>query len=416
MPIALEIPGSKSYLNRILVMAALCDEKTKIFNPIYCDDTNYMLSSLESLGYKISKSDEAIIIEKGLVSDKSIKLQTGNAGTTTRFLTAFCTLLEKTVIIDGDAHMQTRPISELVKALNTLGAKTSTETGCPPVKIWPQRLKGGSIEISGEISSQYISALLIIVPQGEQTTTINITTPLCSKPYVDMTIKIMAKFGLKVTNENYKKFTITPQKPSSPKKITIEGDASSASYFGALAAIIPKNPITLININKNSTQGDIAFLELLEDMGCKIEHQENSSIVRGPENLTPLNTISMNSTPDLVMTFSVLSMFSKGKTKITDIENLKIKETDRLKALENEISKFGISVRVGQDFIEIEGNPERMKEIRDEKISINTYNDHRIAMCFGILTAIMPNLEIENPNCVSKSYPTFWKDLKKATK
>lgn len=417
----INIPGSKSHSNRAIILAVLSNGITTLKNIAICDDTNYLIANLKKLGVKIQQKNSTVKItgvnEKGKLNfpqhQEKINLFTGNAGTTTRFLTALSTLTGNNIVIDGDSRMRERPISELTKTLNKLGAKIETKNDCPPVKIYPQILEGGEVNLPGNISSQYLSALLMVAPFAQKKTIINITEDLCSKPYIAMTIKVMNKFGLKVLNKNFKKFTIIPkQKPKSPKTYIIESDASSASYFGAFAAIYSQK-ILLQNIHENSLQGDIKFLKYLKEMGCKIKKNKLGTIVEGPKVLKPLGTVDMNETPDLVMTFAITSLFTKGSTKITNIANLRIKETDRLQALENELKKLGATVKTGKDWIEIN----ELKKVENKKlIKISTYNDHRIAMSFGILTSIIKNLKIENPSCVSKSYPTFWHDLKKVQK
>lgn len=427
MPIKIAIPGSKSHSNRALILATLSSGTTTLKNVAICDDTNYMVANLKKLGVKIHQNGETIkitgVYRNGKLnfpkSKKIITLYTGNAGTTTRFLTAHATLTGNEIIIDGDARMRERPIAELTKTLNKIGAKIETKNDCPPVHIYPQIPEGGEINLPGNISSQYLSALLMIAPFAQKKITINISKELCSKPYIAMTLKVIKEFGLKVSHKNFQKFIITPnQKAKTQKNFTVESDASSASYFGAYAALYSKK-ILLQNIQKNSLQGDIKFLQYLKKMGCKISENKLGTIVSGPEKLKSLGTIDMNETPDLVMTFAVLALFTPGTTRITNIANLRIKETDRIQALENELKKLGATVKTGKDWIEIETVPGDQSEIKSKisqtspQIHISTYNDHRIAMAFGILTDLIPNLKIENPSCVSKSYPNFWKDLKK---
>lgn len=401
MSIKITVPGSKSIANRALLLNALTGNKTKLKNLPKCNDTKYMINGLKEL------------------TKKSPKLDTGNAGTTTRFLTAYATLLNKKVIIDGDKRMRERPIQALADALNKLGAKVQTENGCPPATIYPQKPIGGEIKLPGNISSQYLSAILMIAAFCPQKTIIRIEQKLYSKPYIEMTIKLMKRFRIRITNKNFRQFVIQPQTPRPPSTYTIEADASSASYIGAFAALNPKKLVILKNINKKSIQGDIKFLDYLKKMGCKIGYTRLDTKIQGPKKLKSLGIIDMNNTPDLVMTFAVLAAFAAGKTKITNIGNLRIKETDRLKALENELKKLGVKVQTGIDYIEIQGrreaSPQGERSVLSpiSKITIHTYNDHRIAMAFGILTSQFPQIRIENPNCVSKSYTTFWRDLKK---
>lgn len=452
--ISISIPSSKSHSNRALILATLSSGTTTIKNVAICDDTNYLVTNLKKLGVKIQQKNTTVkitgVYKNGKLnfpqSKKIITLYTGNAGTTTRFLTTLATLTGNEIIIDGDSRMRERPIEELTKNLNKLGAKIETTKDCPPLHVYPQILEGGEVKLSGNISSQYLSALLMTAPFAKKKTIINITKDLCSKPYIAMTLKVMKEFGLKVQNKNFKKFIITPINSDKDipvwrgrrKPLVIESDASSASYFGAYAAIYSKK-ILLQNIHseasladKNSLQGDIKFLQYLRKMGCKITEQKgknSGTLIQGPSKLKSLGTIDMNETPDLVMTFAVLALFTKGKTRITNIANLRIKETDRLQALENELKKLGATVKTGKDWIEIEGlvgfyrfkkpvdgepqNHFRTRQQKNRTTEIHTYNDHRIAMSFGILTDLIPNLKIENPACTSKSYPDFWKDLGK---
>ena len=388
----IKVPGSKSISNRVLILAALAKSEPKIENLAKSSDCEYMIQALKDLKTKT-------------------EIYTHNAGTTTRFITALATLLEKPFIIDGDKRMRERPIAELEKALNSLGANVKSTKGCPPVKIATQKPKGGTIALAGDISSQYISAILMIAAATENGVTINIEDELCSKPYVDMTIKIMQQFGIETINNNYKNFKVLPQKITSASQYTIESDASSASYIAAYAALHPNKKVLLENIHRDSIQGDIKFLDYLEKMGCEITSTKIGTIIQGPETLQALGEIDMNATPDLVMTFAVLAAFTTGSSKITNIPNLRIKETDRLQALENELTKLGVKVKIGTDYIEINGDFSNKNTLLNKNIKIKTYDDHRMAMCFAIIRDLIPGLTIEDPECVSKSYQTFWNDL-----
>ena len=468
--IEIQIPGSKSITNRAIILAALSKGTTILKNASVCDDSKFMINALKKLGVKIKQNDTTIKIT-GLSSTFSkqknkIKIYTGNAGTTMRFITALATLTDNKIIIDGDKRMRERPIKELVKALNKLGAKIKMTGDCPPLHIYPSKLHGGKISLPGNISSQYLSALLLTAPFASQPTSITIEQKLCSQPYIEMTLKVLKSFKINIKNKNFRQFVVEPIKRTKTTQPTktyeVESDASSASYIGAYSALHPNKTILLKNIYKNSIQGDIKFLEYLKKMGCKTIEQKNGTLVKVASKLKSLGTVDMNKTPDLVMTFAVLALFTKGKTRITNIGNLRIKETDRISALENELKKLvefynlPVKVKTGQDWVEITGSKqptlsstssdkvristdtktpsgsERSEKVRistkfkghhaklmpdsEKKLSISTYNDHRIAMSFGILTDLFRNLTIENPSCVSKSYTTFWKDLKKISK
>ena len=391
MQVSITTPGSKSISNRALLISAFSNKPVKFKNLADCDDTAYMLQGLKKMKGK-----------------SPIKIYTGNAGTTTRFLTAYATTLGKKVIIDGNKDGRKRPIKPLADALNKLGAKVKTTRGCLPLTIELQKLKGGTISIPGNISSQYISALLMVTPFAEKETIINIEQKLCSKPYIKMTIEVLKDFGIKITNKNFKQFKIKPQKIKPPTNYEIESDTSSASYIGGYAALHTSKTITIKNLPKKSLQGDIKFLDYLKKMGCKTTNMK----IQGPKQLKALGKVDMNETPDLVMTFAVLGAYAKGSTHITNIANLRIKETDRIRALKQELTKLGIKVKTTKDSIKIEGNPDLRENPPTHKITIETYNDHRIAMCFGMIQDLIPNLKIKNPSCVSKSYSTFWKDLK----
>src|SRR3989339_414014 len=417
-PIKINISGSKSITNRILILCALSNQKILIKNIGICEDVICMIDSLKKLGIKILRkgNDLEITGNNGNFAKqnkKLIKLNTKNAGTTTRFLTALCVFCKNNILIDGNSRIKERPIKELTDALKNLGANIKTDNGYLPLKISPTVKTGGSIKIKGNISSQFISALLLTQFLSKQNTVINIEQKLYSRPYIEMTIKLLNQLGIKVLNKNFKQLMIKGnQVPKSQKIIKIEPDASSASYIGEFCAINKKSAI-IENLNKNSIQGDIKFLDYLKKMGCKISNEKEGIKITGPKLLKPLGKIDFNETPDLVMTFAVLAMFAKGKTKICNIENLRIKESDRISALENEIKKFGIKVNTGKDFIEIQGSREILEKNHLSKITINTYNDHRIAMCFGVLRNLFPNMKIENPSCVKKSYVNFWNDTVK---
>lgn len=445
-PIDISIPGSKSITNRALILAALSKGVSILKNAAICDDSTYMIKGLKKLGIKIHQKGSTVKIigtgGKFKKHIKPIKIFTGNAGTTTRFLTALASLTNNEIIIDGDARMRERPIKELATALNKLGAKIKITGDCPPLHIYPSKLHGGKISLPGNISSQYLSAILLISPFIREKTTINIEQKLYSRPYIDMTVQIAKYFGIKIINKNFRKFKIQEAHlRTQSKTISIESDASSASYFGAYAALHPRKSILLQNIHKNSLQGDIKFLKYLKKMGCKIIEQKNGTLIKGTRKLKSMGTIDMNETPDLVMTFAIISLFAQGKTKITNIANLKIKESDRIQALKNEIKKLinslnlekHIKINTGLDWLTIFVRNNRLEfthvserenkkttsqdaKIYKSHIVIQTYNDHRMAMSFGILTDIFRNLTIQNPSCVSKSYTTFWKELKKCHK
>ena len=353
--------------NRALILAYLAKLQTgknsKLKNLSDCEDTTIMQNALKNFHTK--------------------KIDVKDCGTAYRFLTALKFATKNPIEITGSKRLLSRPIKPLTKALKNLGKK---------------------IKIPGNISSQFISALLMVSPLAKTTTTIGITGEVFSKPYIKMTLILMKKFGIKIEHDKELRiFKIAPNQKFKSRNLFIEGDASSASYLGEYSALFNKK-VAIKNIPKNSIQGDIKFLEYLKKMGCKISHNKNLIKIEGTKQLKPLGTIDMNTTPDLVPTFAVLSAFANGTTKITNIANLKIKESDRISALKKELKKIGVKVKTGKDFIEIHGPT---KSIKKNKI-IKTYNDHRITMAFAVL-----DLKTDNPKTVNKSYPLFWSDLKK---
>jgi 3-phosphoshikimate 1-carboxyvinyltransferase len=398
----IKLKGSKSITNRALALSYLA--KTRLLNIGECEDTLYMKAGLSRLR-----------------KAKPGRLFLGNAGTAVRFLTSLAATSNKQVTITGSKRMHERPIKQLTDALTKLGAKLEpSQTGCPPINIQPSTLKGGTVEIPGNISSQYITSLLLVSPLMEKGLTIRIKGELTSKPYVEMTIKLLEKFNVKTTTtKTFSTIKVkSGQKLKAPKSgsLFIEGDASSASYLGAYSALNPTKPVTIKNIPKKSIQGDLEFTNHLHKMGCKISHKENTIQIQGPETLKGLGTVDMNTTPDLVMTFAILATVTPGTTRLTNIANLRIKECDRLKALKTELEKLETKVTTGKDYIKIKGEPleDFIARNHHKKISINTYDDHRIAMAFGVLKkTILPNLKIKTPHIVRKSYPEFWSDLNK---
>lgn len=394
IPKEIHIPGSKSFTNRALLIASLTNGKSILRNPLFSDDTHHMISALRNLGIKIEKdSKENLIIEGqgGNFVDPEGKLFLGNAGTAMRFLTALLTLSPFKTVITGDKRMKERPIKDLVKALRDLGAKIETvkKNGCPPVKISGKILPGGKIEISGQISSQYISALLMIAPYAQNDVEIVIKDELVSKPYVDMTIQIMKDFGVTLENNNYKNFKIKSGQKYKAREYQIEGDASSASYFYALEKL-HNVKIPIKNINPDTTQADIHFLDVLKKL-------DNG----------PLEEIDLNHMPDAAMTVAIMCCFVKGKSLLKNIANLKVKETNRIKALVTELSKIGVDCRELDDGIEINGDPEKLHG----DALIETYNDHRMAMCMALCATKLLNIQILDPECTSKTYPHFFEDL-----
>ena len=394
IPKEIHIPGSKSFTNRALLIASLAKGRSVLINPLFSDDTNHMINALKELGVNIEKDkNKNLIIEgkNGNFTDPKKKLFLGNAGTAVRFLTALLTICPFKGMITGNNRMQERPIKDLVKALRDLGAKIETvkKNGCPPLRIKGNILPGGKVKISGKISSQYISALLMIAPYAQKNVTITIKDKLVSKPYIDMTLQIMNYFGVEIENNSYKSFKIKSGQKYKAQEYTIEGDASSASYFYALENL-HNIKIPIKNINPNTIQADIHFLDVMKKL-------KNG----------PLGEIDLNHMPDAAMTVAIMCCFVKGKSILRNIANLKVKETNRIHALVTELKKIGVDCKELDDGIKINGNPEKLQG----NALIETYDDHRMAMCAALLATKIPNIQILNPDCTNKTYPHFFKDL-----
>jgi 3-phosphoshikimate 1-carboxyvinyltransferase len=351
-----------------------------------------MMESLKSAGADIHSIDSTVIIDSDcskFVRPKS-SFYVGNAGTAMRFLTAFSTLLPGEIELTGDERMKERPIGDLVDALVQLGAEIEylEKEEYPPLLVRDSKLHGGTVYIRGELSSQFISAVLMIAPCIGEELTIRVDGFLVSKPYIEMTVKLMELFGVHVENDNFSSFTVQPSKYNA-QTYTVEGDASSASYYWAMN-YLHDSSLKVTNIPENSLQGDAIFKNLIEKMKSKVPDE-----------------IDMNDTPDCVQTLAVILATVPKKTRIKNVYNLRVKETDRIHALANELQKVGAKVSEGDDYIEITGS-EKLKGAE-----IETYNDHRMAMSFAVLGTKVPGMKIKNPECVNKSYPTFWQDLEK---
>ncbi|MEQ8170489.1 MAG: 3-phosphoshikimate 1-carboxyvinyltransferase [Candidatus Eremiobacterota bacterium] len=401
---SVEIPGSKSYTARALLIAALATGKTVLRNVLLCDDSRYMAHGLREAGINIIEEEDTFTVYgtdgKLQVPHKEIFL--GNSGTATRFLTGFFSLCPGRVVLTGNSRMKERPIIELLNGLKQLHVKSHSLTGCPPVEIEGGNLHGGSCEMKGSISSQYFSSIMMIAPFALSDTVIKVAGELTSKSYIDITIDIMKNFGVNVENDRYREFFIKSGQRYISREYTVESDASSASYFFASAAITG-GTIVVKNINPSSLQGDIKFVDVLETMGCSVTRKDRDISLTG----RPLRgiEIDMNKMPDTVQTLAVVASFAEGETVIKNVSNLRIKETDRLEALAVELSKTGISVMETEDGLVIKGGHHKGAEI-------DTCDDHRMAMSFALMGLRIPGIKIKKPFCVNKSFPEFWEKLK----
>jgi 3-phosphoshikimate 1-carboxyvinyltransferase len=404
------LPGSKSITNRILLLSALANGETIIKHPLQSDDTNYMIDALKILQVDLTQNKNGDILIKGAqgqFKNKSAEIFLGNAGTAFRPLTAALSFSQGNYILSGVPRMHERPIKDLVDALLQLNADITylNQEGYPPLKISPSEIiVNSSIKIRGDISSQFLTALLMAIPLTKKEVSIEIVGDLISKPYIDITLNLMSRFGVQVKKIDWQHFLIPGSSAYvSPGEIFVEGDASSASYFLAAGALA--GDIEVKGIGKNSIQGDVKFTEALALMGAKVQTLESSIRVSKVATLQAIN-LDCNHIPDAAMTLAVLALFANGTTKLHNIRSWRVKETDRIKAMATELRKLGAGVVEGEDFIEITP-PLHIKE----NIEIDTYDDHRIAMCFSLISLKNIPITINDPACVNKTFPTYFEIL-----
>ena len=404
----LVLPGSKSLSNRILLLSMLAEGKTEIQNLLDSDDVRRMVEALETLGIQLeeNRAENLITVSgtSGIIPVKEATLMLGNAGTAIRPLTAAMTLGHGRFVLDGVQRMRERPIIDLINGLSQLGAnlRCINGTDCPPVEVIADGLPGGITRLSGAISSQYLTAILLAAPYADKEVQIEITDKLVSVPYVEMTLRLMQSFGVSVNHENFRLFHIPRQTYRSPGNIFVEGDASSASYFLAGAAIT-KGTVTVKGCGTDSLQGDARFAEVLEKMGAKVEWEPQQVKLTG-NSLNGID-VDMNQMPDAAMTLAVMALFASGPTAIRNIYNWRVKETERLQAVSTELRKLGAEVEEGYDYLVIQP-PEQIR-----KAEIDTYDDHRMAMAFSLAACGSSPVTINNPGCVSKTFPDYFEVL-----
>ncbi|MFH1410442.1 MAG: 3-phosphoshikimate 1-carboxyvinyltransferase [Patescibacteria group bacterium] len=396
LDLTLSLPGSKSVTNRALLCASLAVGNSRIYGALKSDDTEVVLRALEKFGVKIRETEKYIEIvgTGGKFKGRKVTVNLNNAGTATRFLTAVSVLRAGETVITGSQRMQERPIADLADGLRQMGAdiRYMGADGCPPLQISEIQVpnyKQYVVRMKGDKSSQYFSALLMLGPMLGKPLRIEVIGDLVSKSYVDTTIAVMKPFGVKVKNNQYRSFEISPQKYKGTN-YPVEGDATAATYFSALH-FLHGGRLKFCNLDyKKAIQGDVNFPDALRQL-----------------KRVASRTIDMGAMPDAAMTLSVCAAFAKGTTRITGLSTLRIKETDRLAALKNELTKVGVKVKTTKDSITISGGKFR-------SASITTYNDHRMAMCFAVLGTKVPGIVIENPGCIKKTYPGFWNDVEMA--
>ncbi|OGR30224.1 MAG: 3-phosphoshikimate 1-carboxyvinyltransferase [Desulfobacca sp. RBG_16_60_12] len=397
----LTLPGSKSYTHRALMAAALAGGESVLTNALAAEDTELTARALAQLGAGVDWQGTTIRVmgRGGRWLPAPLPIYLGNSGTSMRFLTALTALGEGEYLLTGTARLCQRPLGELLDALRQVGVRAESEQGdgCPPVRV-TGGLTGGRARLSGGTSSQYLSALLFIGPLAPKGLEIDITGELVSRPYVDLTLEVLGEFGITYYREGYRFFQLPGGQCYLPQTYEIEADASSASYFWAAAALTGGR-VTITNLGLESSQGDAAFPEVLERMGCAIESTPAGLTVTGG----PLKgvAVDMAAMPDLVPTLAVLAAFAQGDTVITGVAHLRHKESDRLVAVVTELQKMGVEARETPDGLVIRGGT-------PHGAVIHTYNDHRIAMSFAVAGLKAEGVRITDPDCVAKSFPDFW--------
>jgi 3-phosphoshikimate 1-carboxyvinyltransferase len=400
------VPGSKSYTHRMLIAAALSDGACEVRNALNSEDTLITRRCLSEMGVSIEERPDHLRIQgtSGRLRSPENPVDLGNSGTSMRLMAAVAALGQGASILTGSQRMQKRPIQDLLVGLNQLGvgARSVNADGCPPIEIVGGGLEGGSVTIDCRISSQYLSALLMIAPFAKETVTITVSGGLVSRPYVDMTIAVMEEFGIAVDRNGYERFVVRGGQIYRAGDHAVEPDCSQAGYFWAAAAISGAG-VTVAGTSMSSLQGDVRFAERLTSMGCRVaEYGDGIKVTGGP--LTGV-IVDMADMPDMVPTLAVVAAFARGTTVIENVAHLRAKESDRLGAVAAELTKMGIEADcTGSGLRIVGGHP--------QGAAIDTYNDHRIAMSFALAGLNVPGIKIKNETCVKKSFPNFWEVFK----
>ncbi|MEA3083433.1 MAG: 3-phosphoshikimate 1-carboxyvinyltransferase [Paraburkholderia sp.] len=408
------LPGSKSISNRVLLLAALAEGETTITNLLDSDDTRVMLAALEKLGVRLTREGDTCVVTgtRGAFTARTADLFLGNAGTAVRPLTAALAVNGGDYRIHGVSRMHERPIGDLVDGLRQIGAKIDYEEndGYPPLRIRPARiLADAPIHVRGDVSSQFLTSLLMTLPllrTESGVTTVQVDGELISKPYIEITIKLMERFGIKVERHEWHRFIVPAgQRYQSPGTIMVEGDASSASYFLAAGAL-GGGPLKVEGVGRSSIQGDVGFADALIKMGANLQMGDDWIEVRGVGNdngkLDPID-MDFNLIPDAAMTIAVAALFADGTTTLRNIASWRVKETDRIAAMATELRKVGAKVKEGEDYLVVTP-PEKLIP----NAAIDTYDDHRMAMCFSLVSLGGVPIRINDPKCVGKTFPDYF--------
>jgi 3-phosphoshikimate 1-carboxyvinyltransferase len=402
-------PGSKSYTNRALPIAALANGSSVLTGALFSDDTHYMTQALLELGFEVDSDEEKNTFSvqglNGKIPRDAAKVFIGNSGTTARFLTPLMALGHGTFELDGVPAMQKRPIQPLLDALNTLGARASSiqNTGCPPIRIEASGLRGGTVKMRGDLTSQVFSALLMSAPYFENGITLEVEGELVSKPYLEVTAQTMRAFGVNLEIQNFERFIVKPGEYTATN-YAVEPDASAASYFFAAAAITGGR-VVVPGLGSDSLQGDLNFVRVLEQMGCTVNQTATQTELIGTTNLHGVE-IDMSQISDTAQTLAAVAPFASSPTRITGIGFIRRKETDRVGAVVRELQRMGINAIEEDDGMII--HPGTPKPAR-----IETYDDHRMAMGFAVLGLRASGITILEPGCVTKTFPQFFEVLER---
>jgi len=399
---AISLPGSKSYTHRLLIAASLSEDKSRIYNCLDSEDTNYTLQVLMKLGVSAEKNADYIDIKGTGGHFRAIEdpIDLGNSGTSMRLLTGIVALGQGGYVLTGTDRMKQRPIHPLLNALAQIGVEAASLNGdgCPPVSIRGGKIAGGAVRIDLSVSSQYLSSLLLMAPLTKNGLAVEVEKGPVSKPYIDMTVDVLNRFGIQVERDGYQSFWVQGGQSYRGGKYIVEPDASQASYFWAAAAVSGAS-VKIHNITLASLQGDVRFVHVLERMGCRVTEEKDGITVTG-KTLAGID-VDMSDMPDLVPTLAVVAAFAEGRTIIRNVGHLRDKESDRLGAVRNELNKIGVSAKIEANNLILSGGTPTGGEIE-------TYNDHRMAMSFAVAGVRTPGISIRNEGCVAKSFPKFW--------
>lgn len=401
----LNVPGSKSYTHRALIVSALAQGESVLVNALKSDDTDCTAQALRDLGIPVCWQEDRIHVWGGRerLRPPEVALSCGASGTSMRFLTAVAALVRGRSILVGKERMKERPMEDLFTSLEQLGVKVWSweEGGFLKVAVESKGIEGGTVKVKGGVSSQFLSGLLLVAPYAKGDVCLELVGPLVSRPYVEVTLEVMEAFGVVIERKDHDHFLVVSGKGYQPRTYAIEADASSASYFFSAAAVTGGR-IGIKGFNPNSIQADAGFLEILKRMGCEVRCGGDGVEVFGGR-LRPIE-VDMSAMPDLVPALAVTAAFAQGKTVINRIGHLRHKESDRISVVARELRKMGISVEEGEDWLTVEGGRGHAAEIVPER-------DHRIAMAFAIAGLVIPGIRIRDPQCVRKSFPGFWETL-----